>query len=305
MTLEAPSAVSVGLCLAHSVLDKTAYLQRLGVEGEWPVWGKPDTVEVDNGTEFYSEALRRGCEQHGINLVHRPPAQPHFGGIIERLIGTLMQHVHTLPGTTFSNIQERRAYDAKHHTTLTLQELETWLAFVIVGHYHTTAHRIQRHGFVLDHIDYYSNALRPWIAERHRLAPFIIRRDPRDISRIFVLDPEREAYLEVPYRMLQRPAMTLWEHRKSVRRLQQAGAAKVDEAAIFRTLDKMREITQAAAARTKAARRRQARLEHARSATARQVPPISEKPPEAPVAEETHFEASPFDDIEEWDHGHG
>lgn len=74
LTLEAPSAVSVGLCLAHSVLDKTAYLQRLGVEGEWPIWGKPDTVEVDNGTEFYSEALRRGCEQHGIRLVHRPPA---------------------------------------------------------------------------------------------------------------------------------------------------------------------------------------------------------------------------------------
>ncbi len=347
LTLEAPSAVSVGLCLAHSVLDKTAYLQRLGVEGEWPIWGKPDTVEVDNGTEFYSEALRRGCEQHGINLVHRPPSQPHFGGIIERLIGTLMQHVHTVPGTTFSNIQERGAYDAERHATLTLQELEKWLAFVIVGHYHNTAHRmlyeppierlkqgllgtpeapgprprihnrqaflvdflplhrrkIQRHGFVLDHIGYYCNALRPWIAERHRLAPFVIRRDPRDISRIFVLDPERDVYVEVPYRMLQRPAMTLWEHRESVRRLRQAGAAKVDEAAIFRTLEQMREITQTAATRTKAARRRQARLEHARSATAPQVPPIPERPPESPVAEETHFEAIPFDDIEEWDHG--
>ena len=29
-----------------------------------------------------------------------------------RLIGTLMQHVHTLPGTTFSNIQERGEYDS-------------------------------------------------------------------------------------------------------------------------------------------------------------------------------------------------
>jgi putative transposase len=350
LTLEAPSAISVGLCLAHSVLDKTVYLKRLGVEGEWPIWGKPDTVEVDNGSEFHSEALRRGCEQHGIRLVHRPPAQPHFGGIIERLIGTLMQHVHTLPGTTFSHIQERGAYDAEHHAALTLQELEKWLAFVIVGHYHSTAHRmlheppierlkqgllgtpevpgpgprprihdrqaflvdflplhrrtIQRHGFVLDHIGYYSNALRPWIAERARLAPFIIRRDPRDISRIFVLDPEREAYVEVPYRMLQRPAMTLWEHRESVRRLRQAGAAKVDEAAIFRTVETMREITKAAAAHTKAARRRQARLENALSATAPQLHPVSESPPESSGAEQTHFEAIPFDDIEEWDHGH-
>jgi putative transposase len=71
LTLEAPSAVSVGLCLTHSVLDKTAYLQRLGVEGEWPIWGKPTTVHVDNGAEFHSEALQRGCDQHGIHLVHR------------------------------------------------------------------------------------------------------------------------------------------------------------------------------------------------------------------------------------------
>lgn len=260
-----------------------------------------------------------------------------------------MQHVHTLPGTTFSNIQERGTYDAEHHAALTLQELEKWLAFVIVGHYHTTAHRmlyeppierlkqgmlgtpeapgpgprprihnrqaflidflplhrrkIQRHGFVLDHIGYYSNALRPWIAERHRLAPFIIRRDPRDISRIFVLDPMREAYVEVPYRMLQRPAMTLWEHRECVRRLRQEGAAKVDEAAIFRTVANMREITQAAAARTKAARRRQARLENALSATTPEVCPGPDKPAASPVAQETHFEAIPFDDIEEWNHG--
>src|SRR5713101_3236238 len=142
VTLEAPSAVSVGLCLAHAVLDKVAYLHRLGVEGEWPIWGKPRTIHVDNGPEFHSEALRRGCEQHGIGLVHRPVGQPHFGGIIERLIGTLMQHVHTLPGTTFSNIQERGAYDAEHHAALTLHELEKWLACVIVGHYHTTAHRM-------------------------------------------------------------------------------------------------------------------------------------------------------------------
>jgi len=119
-----------------------------------------------------------------------------------------------------------------------------------------------------------------------------------------VLDPEHEVYVEVPYRMLQRPAMTLWEHRESVRRLRQAGAAKVDEAAIFRTVEKMREITQAATARTKAARRRQARLEHALSATAPPVHPVPAMPSAPPVAEETRFEAIPFEDIEEWDHGH-
>jgi putative transposase len=91
LTLEAPSAVSVGLCLAHSVIDKTAYLNHLGIEGEWPTWGKPLTIYVDNAKEFHSEALRRGCAQHGIELRYRPVGQPQYGGIIERLIGTLMQ----------------------------------------------------------------------------------------------------------------------------------------------------------------------------------------------------------------------
>jgi DNA invertase Pin-like site-specific DNA recombinase len=35
-------------------------------------------------------------------LRYRPPGQPHFGGVVERLIGTMMQMVHELPGTTQS-----------------------------------------------------------------------------------------------------------------------------------------------------------------------------------------------------------
>jgi putative transposase len=347
LTLEAPSSVSVGLCLAHSVLDKETELRRLELEGEWPIWGKPGTIHVDNAAEFYSEALSRGCHQHGIRIDHRPVRQPHYGGTIERVLGTLMQRIHTLPGTTFSNPRERGAYNSEGRAALTLKELEKWLTLVIVGHYHLSVHsalneppierfkrgllgthdapgpgprprminrraflidflplakrKIQRHGFVLDHIQYYSNALRPWIAERDRLEPFIIRRDPRDISRIFVLDSKHEAYVEIPYRMLNRPAMTLWEHRESVRRLKQEGRAKVDETAIFRTLEQMREITQTAAGRTKAVRRRQARIENALSAMLPLLTPEPERPPESRgVDDAPPFAAIPFDDIEEW-----
>ncbi|WP_455549908.1 Mu transposase C-terminal domain-containing protein, partial [Candidatus Regiella insecticola] len=38
------------------------------------------------------------------------------------------------------------------------------------------------------------------MARRDCLPPFLIRRDPRDISRIWVLEPEGKNYLEVPYR---------------------------------------------------------------------------------------------------------
>jgi putative transposase len=35
---------------------------------------------------------------------------------------------------------------------------------------------------VIDHVRYYSDALKPWSARRERLSRFVLRRDLRDIS---------------------------------------------------------------------------------------------------------------------------
>jgi putative transposase len=127
VTLEAPSATSVGLCLAHMATDKRAWLERLGVEAVWPMSGKPRELYVDNAAEFHGEALRRGCDQHGIGLSYRPPGQPHFGGIVERLIGTMMRMVHDeVPGTTFSNTAQRGTYDSDGKAVLTLDWCNRW-----------------------------------------------------------------------------------------------------------------------------------------------------------------------------------
>ncbi|WP_205253171.1 Mu transposase C-terminal domain-containing protein, partial [Escherichia coli] len=84
------------------------------------------------------------------------------------------------------------------------------------------------------HIHYYADALKPWIARRDRLPAFLIRRDPRDISRIWVLEPEGQHYLEIPYRTLSHPAVTLWEQRQALAKLRQQGREQVDESALFR-----------------------------------------------------------------------
>ncbi|WP_442859145.1 helix-turn-helix domain-containing protein [Arthrobacter sp. CAN_A2] len=135
VTLEAPSALSVGLCLAHMVTDKRAWLERVGASVVWPMTGKPVELYLDNASEFKSEALKRGCEQHGVKLRYRPPGQPHYGGIVERVIGTLMQSVHDLPGTTFSNPRERGSYDSEKRATLTLPELERWFALAVAAYH--------------------------------------------------------------------------------------------------------------------------------------------------------------------------
>ncbi|MBB2940492.1 hypothetical protein FB565_000196 [Actinoplanes lutulentus] len=144
VTLEAPSALSVGLCLAHMVVDKRAWLEQLRVDAVWPMAGKPVEIYVDNAAEFHSEALTRGCAQHGIGLRWRPPGQPHYGGVVERVIGTFMQQVHELPGTTFSRPAQRTGYDSDAQAALTLAELERWLALAVEvyhGEVHSTLGR--------------------------------------------------------------------------------------------------------------------------------------------------------------------
>lgn len=333
LTLEAPSATSVGLCLAHIVMNKGAWLARLGLSDlSWPMHGKPKKIHLDNAPEFKSEALKRGCEQHGIERDYRPVKQPHFGGIIERVIGTAMKMAHELPGTTFSNISERGGYDAEATAILTMGELEKWMALA-VGTYHESVHgslletpaacwarsiqsskvftvaderaflidflpvvrrSITRTGFVIDRIAYYSNILKPWIARRDLLGKFVIRRDPRDIGRVWVLDPESNRYLEIPYRSLSNPTVTLWEHRKAVEELRKRGRAQVDESAIFRMITQMREITDTAAKERKRARRDKTRRSHLDKVAHRSECSV----PDDPVLD--GVSARPFDDIEEW-----
>ena len=337
VTLEAPSAVSVGLCLVHAATDKRPGLESLGLDVQWPMSGKPRQLYLDNASEFKSEALRRGCEQHGIELAYRPPGRPHYGGIVERVIGTAMQQVHELPGTTFSNPAERGRYDSDRMAMLTLHELEKWLTLAVAT-YHGSIHStlgqtpagrwaegveqtgtpavvsnaraflvdflpvirrtLTRTGFVIDHVHYFSNSLKPWISRRSTLDPFLIRRDPRDISRIWVLEPEGHAYIEVPYRTMANPAVSLWEHKRAVARLHERGVTQVDEAALFRMIEQMRQIATTASKTTKRMRRDAER----RALAPQPMRPTWQLGAEPPASGEKLSEPTPvrFDQIEQW-----
>ncbi|MGN2642438.1 Mu transposase C-terminal domain-containing protein [Nocardia takedensis] len=338
LTLEAPSATSVGLCLAHMAVDKRAWLERIGVEAVWPMSGKPAQLYTDNAAEFKSEALRRGCDQHGIDIAYRPLGGSHYGGVVERLVGTMMRMVHELPGTTFSNTGARGDYDSDKRAVLTLAELQRWMALAVAC-YHGEPHEglggrtpggvwaekaadlgapptvtnetaflvdflpverrvLRRTGFHLDYVQYYSDVLKPLIARREQLGKIVLRRDPRDISRIWALHPETGEYLEVPYRTWSRPAITLWEQRAAVARLREQGRAEIDETALFAMVEQMRHITAEATATSRKARRNTER----RTATparkrAQTLPPA---PPAPPPGAGPAVVAAPFEVIEQW-----
>lgn len=140
ISFDPPGAMATGLCLANSILPKDTWLSKLGVAGEWPIWGLPAKVHADNAKEFRGNMLKRACQEYAINLEWRPVARPHFGGHIERLLGSLSKEIHTLPGTTFSNTRDRGEYDSNATATLTLAEFEKWLTTMITDVYHRRPH---------------------------------------------------------------------------------------------------------------------------------------------------------------------
>jgi putative transposase len=244
-----------------------------------------------------------------------------------------MGMTHELPGTTFSNPKEKGAYNSERQASLTLKELEQWLVSAICGVYHASIQsgvrappavvwaqaieeenkpstvrnsvefmidflpllrrRIGRNGFTIDHIAYFSNALQPWIANREKMGKFVIRRDPRDLSRIWVLDPVNQGYLEIPYRTQSAPPITLWEHRRALANLREKGYAQLDEDLIFKNIERMREIAASATKEKRRARRNKERIGHLSGHTHKKklMPPPDMEPA---------TQVRPFSEIEEW-----
>ncbi len=140
LSFESPGAHGTGLCISHSILPKDLWMKKIGVDESWPCWGIMNTIHVDNAKEFRGEMLKKACMNYGINIEWRPPATPHWGGHVERLLGTFSKEIHDLPGTTFADINKRQNYDSKEKASFTLPEFEKWLTIYITKIYHNKIH---------------------------------------------------------------------------------------------------------------------------------------------------------------------
>ncbi len=150
VSFDPPSATSVALCVINMLLPKEPFLEWLGVEGSWPCIGRPKMIYVDNGKDFHSRALQRGCEALAIDLQYRPVGSPHYGGLIERLIGTMMGRCRLLPGATQRDVRERGDYDSEKASAMTLGEFRPWFVNEIVTQYHLRLHRVLGHAPLIE-----------------------------------------------------------------------------------------------------------------------------------------------------------
>ncbi|MFA7355197.1 MAG: Mu transposase C-terminal domain-containing protein, partial [Sulfurimonadaceae bacterium] len=317
ISLEAPSYFSVGQALLNAILPKDDLLKMYNVVGEWPVFGLPCAVSMDNAKEFRSISLQKFCSEYRIKDIYRPVARSHFGGIIERMVKVSMEKMHLIPGTTFSSVEKKGTYDSAKNAIMTISDLEQWYTDFIINIYHKTVHgtihmtpeeklyqgilgvgdgtipflptvpsdtlklrmtllpaserTVQKNGITIDYITYFSETLRKWIipAEYKKLNKnlnsnnVLCRRDPRDISKIYVYDSDIDNYIEVPYADIRRPAMNIKELRKSIAEAKkEVTDRELEQHDIFQAYNRLFEYSEKAKREQKTVRRQKSSKKH-------------------------------------------
>lgn len=321
ISLDSINFFSVGQCLLNAILPKDDFMRHCSVEGEWPVFGLPRKVHMDNAKEFRSVALQKFCQEYRIEDEYRPVARPEFGGAIERVIGTHMKKVHELPGATFSNIRQRGTYESEKYATMTISELEQWYLDFVINVYHKTEHSsigmtpeekfyqgllgvgegtipflpsvpvntiklrmallptfertVQKNGITIDYITYFSETLRKWILPAQykrvnkKLQPISLmcRRDPRDISKLYVYDPDVDDYITVPYADFKRPAINVTELRQSIADARkEVSGRELEMHDIFRAYERLKGYVEKAQREKRSALRHNSSKQHTQKA---------------------------------------
>lgn len=140
ISFDPPGTLGTGICISNVILPKDELLNKYDLKYRWPCFGVPSIIHLDNAKEFRGNVLKNTCNFYNIDLKFRKVKRPNYGGYIERLLGTLLEEIHALPGTTFSNPKALGEYDSEASATMSLADFEKWLLTLICGAYHNKIH---------------------------------------------------------------------------------------------------------------------------------------------------------------------
>lgn len=241
ISIGAPSANSLLQCLRRAILPKEDLLsQWADIKHPWPAYGIPQLVAVDNGPDLHSTGFEQACLEMSIVMLFCGSKVSWQKGAIERFIRTQnVDLIHTLPGTTFSNPQERGDYPSEKQACLDMATLTHLLVRWIVDVYNVTPHRgikgrpldrwqesanrtpialptdpqlleliagipasrtLFHYGIEFDGLHYNDHHVQLIRRRVGKNVPVEIKTYEDDVGHIHVLDPDSKAYLRVPAR---------------------------------------------------------------------------------------------------------
>src|SRR5690606_34027541 len=144
LTLEKPSVLSVGLCMAQAMCPKQDWLASRAINHDWPMFGRPRVLVTDSAKEFKGNAFQRGCEEYGIEIRYRNRYRVHEGGVVERLLGKLNAVLASYPGSTGRSVSDRKQYPSQKRARTSFAQLEQCITLAVIDHNHQQNNRTLR-----------------------------------------------------------------------------------------------------------------------------------------------------------------
>lgn len=258
ISIGAPSANSLLQCLRRSILPKDDLLaQYPDIKNIWPAYGIPELVAVDNGPDLHSLGFKQGCLELAIKVLFCGSKMSYQKGGIERFIRTMSSGlIHSLPGTTFSNPEQRGDYASEKQACLDMQTLTHLITKWIVDVYNVTPHRgingrpldrwqesaqttpialpvnpqqleliagipaqrtLFHYGIEFEGLHYNDHIVQLIRRRTGKNTPVDIKYYEDDVGHIHVLDPDSKVYLRVPARDMEYAAGLTREMHRTIR----------------------------------------------------------------------------------------
>lgn len=142
LSVRAPSVETLVGLLRLAVRPKSELLARYAPGGEWPMFGLPMTLVIDNGIEGVSETFMSACLEQNIDVEVAPVRTPEYKGIVERLFRFINENISELPGGIPGSASKMRSLRFKpdEDAQLTLEQCRALMTQWIVSFYHKRPH---------------------------------------------------------------------------------------------------------------------------------------------------------------------
>lgn len=255
----APGYETVMLCLRNAILPKDQLLAKMPeVKGNWPCYGLPRTILLDNGMEFHSEHLKDACNMLGIGIVYHPVRAPHYKGAVERFFRSVNTgFLSMLKGRTFSNVLEKGDYDPVKEAAVPFETFEAllykWIVDVYARRFHrgiddypieawdagckkmpvelpqdtqdvlvllceVTHRNLSKQGVQVDNVHYNSEELNAYFRQLGKTTKVKLKTDPLDVGFVYVFNQQDQRFIKVPALKTEFHGVSKWQY-KVLRRL--------------------------------------------------------------------------------------
>lgn len=128
--------------IRHALLPKTYLSTKYAdLQLEWPCYGWPERIVMDNGLEFHADAVADALHALNILAEFARSREPNDKACVERFLRTLNYGlIHKLPGTTLAKVHQRVGFKSEEEVALTLEELDRIIHVWVCDVYHKRPH---------------------------------------------------------------------------------------------------------------------------------------------------------------------